>query len=127
MEYVRRGYGLLNESGWAIAAQSLDPEVVWHSAGDLPDSGTYVGQADVAAYLSGWAQAFEDFRAEPEEFIDAGDRVLVVLRVSGRPKESRQTVEVPSNHVHRLVDGVTVEAWEYRTKEEALRALGLAP
>ena len=44
----------------------------------------------------------------------------------GRPHGSERTVEVPETQVYTVHDGKIVEVREYRTKSEALQAVGLA-
>jgi hypothetical protein len=40
-------------------------------------------------------------------------------------RDSDQAVEVQVVHVSRVQDGLVIEVHEYRTKDEALRAVGL--
>jgi ketosteroid isomerase-like protein len=105
----------------------LDPDVEWHTRADLPDSATYRGHDGVAKLFSEWLESFDDLRFDPEEFIDAGDDVVIaVLQLSGRIRGSGEEVKMPETHVWRMRDGKGVECREYPTKAEALKALGLA-
>jgi uncharacterized protein len=124
-ERIRAAYETFNQSG-EPDRDLLDPAVEWHTAHDLPDSGTYRGVEGVARLFSDWVGAFEDFRGEVEEVIDAGDRVIVVVRLRGRVRGSSEEVDLAETHVWRLVNGRAVEVREYRTKAEALEAAGLA-
>ena len=93
----------------------------------MPDSATYRGHDGVAKLFSEWSESFDDLRFDPEEFIDAGDDVVVaVLRLSGRIRGSGEEVTMPETHVWTMRDGKGVECREYPTKAEALKALGLA-
>jgi len=62
------------------------------------------------------------------EVIDAGDHVIVstVLQAVLHGQESAGA-GVTDRYVFviKLRDGLGVEAWEYRTKQEALEAVGL--
>jgi len=69
--------------------------------------------------------AFDDVRLSVEELIDAGDRVVVVLRLHGRVRGSTQEVEMSETHVLTMRDGKVTEIHEYQTKAEALKAVGL--
>lgn len=53
------------------------------------------------------AENFEEFRAEPEQFIDAGDRVVVVGSFRGRAKGGR-TLDAPYAHIWALRGGKAV-------------------
>jgi ketosteroid isomerase-like protein len=72
------------------------------------------------------AQSIVELRIEPQEFIDAGDFVVVPVRVVGRGGASGAPFEEHEVQVFQLRDGKIVELREYREMEEALRAVGLA-
>jgi ketosteroid isomerase-like protein len=61
--------------------------------------------------------------------IDAGDYVIAstVLHVvlHGQGSASGAGVSDTYVFVYKLRDGLVVEGWEYRTKQEALEAVGL--
>jgi ketosteroid isomerase-like protein len=61
-----------------------------------------------------------------KEFIDAGDYVVAAVRVHGRGRASGAPFEEHEVHVLRLRDGKATELREYRTKAEALEAVGLS-
>ncbi len=103
----------------------LDPDVAWHTRADLPDSGTYRGHDGVAKLFSEWLESFDDLRFDPEEFIDAGDDVVAVLRLRGRIRGSGEEVQMAETHLWTMRDGKGVECREYPTKAEALKAVGL--
>jgi ketosteroid isomerase-like protein len=126
VEVVRRLFEAWNSSGLAGALSAFDPKVEWSTPDDDPDAGTYRGLEAVAAFLQGWADSFEDFSGEAQEFIEAGDRVVVPLIVSGRPRGSSHFVTVPDTQVLTVRDGNILEVREYRTKAEALEAVGLS-
>jgi ketosteroid isomerase-like protein len=52
--------------------------------------------------------------------------VIVCLRFWGRGRDSGAPVEIRETHVARLRDGKVIEVREYRTKPEALEAVGLS-
>jgi ketosteroid isomerase-like protein len=99
---------------------ALHPDVKWRTRADLPDADTYHG------YDGDWVGAFDDLRVEAEELIDAGERVVAVLRLRGRVKGSGQEVDMPETHVYTMVDGKVVEVHEFATKAAAMEALGLS-
>jgi ketosteroid isomerase-like protein len=103
----------------------LHPAIEWHTAPDLPDSGTHRGHDGVARLFSEWAGSFEDFRADLEEVIEAGSYVVAAVRLRGRLRGGGDEVVLPETHVWKMVNGKAVEVREYRTKTEALEAAGL--
>jgi ketosteroid isomerase-like protein len=86
---------------------ALSPDVEWISPESLPYGGTYVGpQAVGEQYFGGFmTHVGDDFRLEAERFIDAGDDVVVVARLSGRARETGAEFDAPSLQVWSLHDG----------------------
>jgi ketosteroid isomerase-like protein len=70
--------------------------------------------------------AWEDFRAEPIEFIDAGeDSVVVLNRIEGRGKGSGARVQADTATVWALEAGKVVGLALYWDIAKALEAAGL--
>ena len=122
---VRRMMEAMSRNDPDGAFAEMDEDIVWHPPKDEPDSGTVHGHEGVQGLFLQWAVAFDDFRIEPLEFTDAGDSVLATLHISGRMRGSGAEVALEETHVHRLREGKIVEVTGYRTKAEALAAVGL--
>jgi ketosteroid isomerase-like protein len=60
----------------------------------------------------------------PEEFIDLGRDVLVVLRISGRGAQSGVPVDAQIATVWTIEDGRALRARAFTSREEALKAAG---
>jgi ketosteroid isomerase-like protein len=80
------------------------------------------GQVQLNAMLR---DAWAEWRFEPERFIDAGDQVVVFVRVIARGSASRAPIELYDAHVHTLRDGRVESTRVYRDRSEALAAAGL--
>ena len=91
VERVRVGYEFAFRNH-APEYDLLHPEVQWHTRADLPDSATYSGHEGVAKLVAEWSDTFEDLEFVPVEYIDAGDRVVTVLRLRGRIRGSELDV-----------------------------------
>jgi len=70
--------------------------------------------------------AWSEWRFEPERFIDAGDRVVVSMRVVARGRASGAPIERTSTQVVAVRDGRMTLTRVYRDRSEALKAVGLA-
>jgi ketosteroid isomerase-like protein len=135
VENARRGYAVLNQAyqsgnpeGFrAFLEEFWDPEVVFVPAGVLPESASVRGWDGVLQFMSGQMQAFEkgSMWMEPLEYIEAGDRLIVPYRFGGRAQHTGIEVEFDFVHVFTQRRGKTVRVDVYRTKEEALKDLGL--
>jgi ketosteroid isomerase-like protein len=124
MERVRESYELVDREH-EPDFDLLHPDVRWHTRADLPDSATHRGHDGAKALFAQWFGAFDDLRVDVEELIDAGDRVIVVLRLHGRARGSAHEVDMSETHVLTMRDGRVTEIDEYLTKDEALKAVGL--
>ena len=104
----------------------LDENVEWDYVGAFPEAVTYRGPAEVAEFLRGWADGFDEFGYAAEETIDAGDCVVVRLHQWGRGKDTGAPVESRTWQVFTFDTGKVTRCRGYATKAEALQAAGLS-
>jgi ketosteroid isomerase-like protein len=89
-----------------------------------PDS--YDGHDGVQRYFDLFAEVIDDLAFEPYEFVEAGDRVMTVSRLSGVGKGSGIPVEMEAYNV-AVVRGDKLSAmFAFASREAALQALGEA-
>jgi ketosteroid isomerase-like protein len=79
----------------------MHPEIEWHQAQGLPHGGLYRGLDEVRRNIfdpldQEW---WEGFTADPDEFLEAGDQVVVIGRYRGIAKETRKQLDVPFVHI----------------------------
>ena len=99
VEIVRGAWDAWGRGDMAALFDFYDPEVEWDMAHSyVPDMGVFHGHDGVRDLFRQWRDFFAEYYAEPEEFIDAGDCVIVRIK---------QRVEI------------------YRERAEALEAAGL--
>ena len=72
----------------------------------LPWGGTHHGHEGVRAFVSVSNNHVEGRWADPDDFLDAGDRMVVLGRMRGRAKASGREYEVEFVHVWTMTDGV---------------------
>jgi ketosteroid isomerase-like protein len=71
-----------------------------------------------------WLSAWErPLTITAEEFLQSGDRILVLVRWSGRGKGSGAQIEAGGAHLWTFRDGLAVRFDTYRDREEARAAL----
>jgi ketosteroid isomerase-like protein len=126
VERLQRFYEAFNSgSGMEPLLELADPNFVYRTRPEFPDGGVY----DVAGALERMRalnETFDDIRWEPQEFIDSGDRILVVVRQTGRGHTSGAPVDQPIVHVWGVGgDGAVTELAVYSSRSEALEAAGL--
>jgi ketosteroid isomerase-like protein len=126
VDLVRAGFEHLiatGEPAWDTLHEHV--EVRDH---DIMDGREYRGHADVRRWLfEDWADAWSEWTAEPEEFVDAGgDRAIAVFRVSATGRKSGVRIERQDAIVYVVRNLQIVRLDYYNSKQQALRAAGLA-
>jgi len=108
-------------------AEFWDPDISHRAAeGAIDDAGELRGPDAVRRYSQDWFDMFDDLSGVAEELIDAGDdRVVAVMRMTGRAKGSGIETEIRFSVVYTLRDGKIVQGREYMEKEQALESVGL--
>ena len=126
VEKARDFIAAYNRRDFDAAVESFDPEIEWV----LParqSSDSCRGPAEIRRFWDGLDETFEELRLEPQEFVDAGDRVATRLRYFMRGKDSG--AEVEGQLYHQLAtfrDGTIVRMEYFAEWSEALEAAGLA-
>jgi ketosteroid isomerase-like protein len=84
-----------------------DPDLEWRPAfGAAMDGGTaYDGHDGFREYWRDTQRIWDHFHFEPEQFIDDGDRVLVIGRGSGRAKGSGIEIDQAFAMLWKVRDG----------------------
>jgi ketosteroid isomerase-like protein len=124
VEVVRRSYESYLRGDLEAALAAFDPEVETYDH-DIPDAEAYRGLEGLLRWQADWESSWESWRWDPEEFIDAGERVVAVLRVHAKGRGSGVDLERVDGAVWTLRDGKCVRLDYYGSKNQALEALGL--
>ena len=125
VEVVRRAFEAWCALDVEAATAAFDPAVRWHIAEDEPDAHVIEGVEGIVGSLRGWADSFDDFHPEPQEFIDAGDHVVVPVVFRGRARDAAAALEITEAQVYRVQRGTVAEVRVFRRVEDALAAAGL--
>jgi ketosteroid isomerase-like protein len=123
VEVVRRHYEAVNRNDLEAMLRRTDPDAEWWDRADDPDATVHRGHEALRRHW-GEIDDLAELRVEPQEFIDAGDAVVVPVRLSGRGRSSDVPFHEREVHVFRLRDGKIMEFREYRERSEALNAVG---
>ena len=110
VEVVRGVYAATNRGDRERALGFAHPEIVIDATRRVFNPTTYVGMEGLRRMLADMDEVWEEFRTEPLEFIDAGDRVVVVGHLVGKGKASGVEVRQPIARIWTVRDGRIVRA-----------------
>src|SRR4051794_37135353 len=127
VERMRRGIERFNrgDEDDAMLEEFYDLDAVYYSREDEPDTGVYRGREAIRELMRMWRDMFSDFSFDVDEYIEAGDVLLMPGWIRVRARGSSADIREPYSWVAKMRNGVVVEVHEYRTKDEALKAVGL--
>ena len=128
VEIVRRIY-----AGWAVndpeVMSLLDPMIEIHPDPRSAWPGiepVYHGHDGFGRYLASILDAFAEYRAEPEDLLDAADQVVTLAIERGRGKQSGVPVMIGyTAHIWTLRDGRAIRLDVNWDRDDALKAVGL--
>jgi uncharacterized protein len=115
VEIVRRSYEAFSRHDMEGVLGDMHPEIVWHQAQGLPHGGIYRGLAEVKKNIfdpldEEW---WDGFTADPDEFLEAGDQVVVVGRYRATAKGTGKQLDVPFVHIWTLDDDKAIRFRQY--------------
>ena len=125
VELIQRFYQRYFETGelpWDIVDEGC--ELRDHDA--LDQSGVYRGHEGIRRWLDDWNAAWAEWSIEPEEFIDADDYVVAVVRMRTKGLGSGVELDRQDAVVYKCRGGKIFTADYFNSKEQALEAAGLS-
>src|SRR5690242_4253548 len=117
IDLVERWYAFLPSLGDADADDDpalvarvfrdfLDEEYELRLPGGYPEGEpVFRGREGIAEMIAMLRAAWSEWHFEPERFIDAGDSVVVLVRVVAKGSASGVPIELPDGHVVTIRDG----------------------
>jgi ketosteroid isomerase-like protein len=126
VKFVRRAWAAFEAGDLSSALAALSPELVTYVAPPIPVTGTYHGPEGFLQVTIDWAEGFDDLVMTGEEFIDAGDQVVVRALHKSHGAESGVPVETGVWYVWTIRDGKAIRADIFNERREALEAAGLS-
>jgi ketosteroid isomerase-like protein len=125
VEVVQALVAASQRGDWDAALDHYDQAVELDQSRML-DGGVYYGRDGVRDFFTDWFGTWDRLVITPERFLDAGERVVVVLQIAGVGKGSRVEVSIRVADVFTLRSGKVVRQAGYFDVSEALEAAGLS-
>ena len=127
VDIVKRSYEAFARDDMDGVLGDMHEDIEWHQAQGLPHGGFYRGLAEVKRNIFDplGEEWWDEFEAEPDEFLDAGANVVVIGRYRGISKETRKQLDVPFVHIWTLEGDKAIRFRQYLDTAgwvEALRA-----
>ena len=125
---IRRAYEVWNESGPAAVTEEFWAEdAVYREGPGWPGGGgVFRGRAEALARMQTLIELAGPIEVRLEDLIDVGDgRFVACTRMVGESAASDPPYTQSFAVVHRLRDGLVIEADYYLDRAEALEAVGL--
>jgi hypothetical protein len=119
-----------DDSAWAALKKAIEPFIepdcrfAWVAWGQKLE---YKGVEGLRAGWLDWFEPWASYRSYTEEVIDAGDRVVVLVRDRGRRAGSEVDVELIGAGVCVIENGKLADVGFYADRREALQAAGVEP
>lgn len=97
----------------AVLATFAD-DITWVEAEGGPYGGAYHGPNEVVANVFGpLGEEWDEFRVEPERFVDGGDTIVATGTYTGTYSATGDSFEAPFAHVWDLEGGEVVRFQQY--------------
>jgi ketosteroid isomerase-like protein len=103
----------------------VDPDILYVIDPPAWLAGTYRGRAEVEDMVRSTLEIYDEFRFEGDEFIDAGDAIVVLGAVHARGALSGASVVQTAAIESRVHDGRIYAFRAYLDRDAALEAAGL--
>jgi ketosteroid isomerase-like protein len=123
VEVVRRFYEALLRRDHAAALACLAPDVEYSVA---QEGGAAHGPEEVQAMWQRWLDDWDVSETVAEEFIDAGDHVVVTVHELARGRGSGIEIDGHYSNVLTVSSGKIVRKLEFTDRSDALEAAGMS-
>jgi ketosteroid isomerase-like protein len=126
VEIVRRIYDEWGRGNFRAGTELYDPDALLILRPEFPESGTYRGLSEIQRYMTeGFLRSWRDLVIEGEEFLEAGDSVVVRVHQRGIGRKSDAPVEMRYFQVWTFRGRTVIRIEAIRERSEALQAVGL--
>jgi ketosteroid isomerase-like protein len=126
LESWREAYRGVSGGNFEKAFELIDPAVEIRDRPESPDAGTYHGYEGVVRAVRVSEETFDELQFQAEHFFTEGNRVVVVVRLTGRGKQSGVPFEERVAHLWTVRNGRGTLLQVYTDPDDALAAAGIS-
>ena len=126
VDLIKSGLAAFNAADYGRSLDALGDELAWDTTRAVPDGGIYTGREEIKRYWLDIADRWSSLTIEADEWIDAGDRVVMLGRLVGVGSESGVPVVGPWCQVWSFGGGESpVRCDNFTDPDAALAAAGV--
>jgi uncharacterized protein len=114
-----------NAGDWDGAVAILAPDVEWRDSSEHPDRKTVIGPDAVIEHLRARLDVVSS-TFNLDRVVDHGDKLVGIGHLRADGVSSEAEIRTPFTLVFTFGTGVVVRVEEFRSVDEALKAVGLA-
>jgi ketosteroid isomerase-like protein len=122
LETLRSEYEAMSRQDWPAVFRTAHPDFELTTPERSALAGTFHGRDTARQLIIDFFGPFEEVHAEPEEFFERGDRIVVFFRLRSRPKGSSAAVEIRAAHLWTMREGRAARLEIFPEPEKALEA-----
>jgi ketosteroid isomerase-like protein len=126
VEAIRAIYERFSEGDFRASVDLLDPHIVFTLFANSPDADVHVGVEAVGAATRDLLETWADYKLKAEEFIPAGDSVLVSVRQQGVARISGVPTDEHFFTLWSFRGRKVIRIENFPERAEALEAAGLS-
>jgi ketosteroid isomerase-like protein len=121
VETARSAYAAFGSGDMEALRDSFAEDAVWVTSDELPLGGVVEGRDQILANFAQIPNYWSSFRVEPEEFIDAGE--YVVVKGTQHAENDRGSFDAPFVHVLEYRDGKAVRGEFFTDSAKAAKLI----
>ncbi len=126
LELARRGFEAVNSGDVEAILEFASDDIVADVPSGFANADAYRGRDEFRRMLEQWLEPWSEFRAEPLEFLEEGDAVIVSVHQYGTGRESGIEVDMTLAYLMRVRDGL-LTGWRLCADTDEALALARAP
>jgi ketosteroid isomerase-like protein len=120
-ELIRKAYEAWNTRDYETIWELLDPSAEVNASARVMNPDVYHGHEGFQRFIDEIAEVWDEWRIEPEEFIEGADGTLVVARARARGRGSGVELDQVAYNTWKVRDGKVVRAALFYDKADALQ------
>ena len=126
---VKGIYHAFSTGDVSAAVAAMSPAIEWNEAENFPyaDGNPYVGaEAIIGGVFARLGSEWDGFHVVPEQFLDAGDTVVVTGRYHGTWRATGTAMNPQAAHIWTVAEGKVVRFQQLVDTLAVARAMGAA-